>query len=107
MSVGPRHRPSSRWGPGSPGPAGYYRGMNCVIALESKLPRIVPGGTISAGHPAILPVFSIPVVPRVGEELFVQRGSSHYRHRVTSVRYMIDETPRLTGIYVLVSDGEL
>lgn len=37
--------------------------MFCTFALETKVPRIVPGGTISAGYPGLTPVMNVPCVP--------------------------------------------
>jgi hypothetical protein len=78
--------------------------MLCVFCLESKLPRIAPGGIVSAGYPALTPIMDVPCVPRVGEEVFLLAGSDKNRHTVTGVRYLI-EAGKMTGAQVLVSDG--
>jgi hypothetical protein len=79
--------------------------MLCTIALETKLPRIAPGGTISAGYPSIVPIFDMPCVPRIGEEIFITSESGANRHTVTSVRYVVDAKGAAGGVIVLVTEG--
>ena len=80
--------------------------MFCTFALETKVPRIVPGGTVSAGYPGLTSVMDVPCVPRVGEVIFLQTTSGTNQHTVTGVRYMVHFEKGMSGAVVLVSDGK-
>jgi hypothetical protein len=81
--------------------------MLCTFCLESQVPRIAPGGKKSKGYPGLTHAMDIPVVPRVGEEIFLIEGGVTYRHTITSVRYLIQDKQKLLGAQVLVSDGKI
>jgi hypothetical protein len=44
--------------------------MLCTFCLETKVKRIAGPGQVSAGYPALTQVMDLPVIPRVGEEVF-------------------------------------
>ena len=78
--------------------------MWCTFCLETKVPRIAGPGEVSAGYPGLTQAMDIPVVPRIGEEVFLLLGEQRTRHMVTSVRYLLN-IDKMVGVYVLVSAG--
>jgi hypothetical protein len=80
--------------------------MFCTFALDTKVPRIVPGGTVSAGYPGLTPAMDVPCVPRVGEVIFLQTATGTNQHTVTSVRYIVHSEKGMSGAVVLLSDGK-